>query len=74
MKISFTKKPMKPMTMNPRAVCVVILLNSANRAARLCHVRHAVRVLIGRWEGTTAPGERGGGGVTAGRLQIDDHR
>ena len=29
MKISLTKKPMKPMTTKPSAVCVVILLNSA---------------------------------------------
>ena len=30
MNINFTKKPMKPMTMNPRAVRLQILLNSAS--------------------------------------------
>ena len=29
MKTSFTKKPMKPITTNPKAVCKTILLNSA---------------------------------------------
>ena len=31
MKTSLTKKPMKPMTMKPRAVCKQILLNSAKQ-------------------------------------------
>ncbi len=34
MKMSFTKKPMKPITMKPRAVRTVILLNSARRPLR----------------------------------------
>ena len=61
MKMSLTKKPMKPMTMKPSAVCVVILLNSVRSTTD------------GRWacfprEPPGAPGERGEG--SEGRVHV----